>query len=195
MKASSKLRYSRKSGTDTPETMGLSLPAPPQARTDSTHWMDKDEGAVYHETEETPLLPLRWNGETPVEENGADGVDALPERLQKKSRIRANDAIISRPHQRHHYATNKNKTYTKEFQKIIGRYDLNLDDDWNIDVLPHQGRHPNAYHKFILNEMKQIHGIANGNRELFLNLFESRIKMTIRKHPDMLYSKWWRKEK
>jgi hypothetical protein len=68
------------SGTGTPEPTGLPMPTPPKARTDSTHWMDKDKRAVYHETEETPLLPLRWNGEMPVTENGADGVDAFIEK-------------------------------------------------------------------------------------------------------------------
>lgn len=53
---------------------------PPQARTDGRHWMDKDEGAVYHETEETPLLPLRWNGEMPIgEKKGTAGAEQTDE--------------------------------------------------------------------------------------------------------------------
>ena len=64
--------------------------------------------------------------------------------------------------QMHHFATDKNKKYTQAFQDITDKYGLNLDDDWNKALLPHQGRHPNAYHDFILDEMKNIDNIATG---------------------------------
>lgn len=46
----------------------------------------------------------------------------------------------------------------KEFplEEIANRYELDLDDAWNKDLLPHQGRHPNAYHEYVLDSMKQF---------------------------------------
>lgn len=39
--------------------------------------------------------------------------------------------------------------------------------------------------------MKNIDNIANGNRDIFLDLYESQIKSIIRENPDMLYSNYW----
>lgn len=62
----------------------------------------------------------------------------------------------TKPNQEHHYATNKSKTYTPQLEEIANRYELDLDDAWNKDLLPHQGRHPNAYHEYVLESMKQF---------------------------------------
>lgn len=63
---------------------------------------------------------------------------------------------VTKPNQVHHYATNKSKTYTPQLEEIANRYELDLDDAWNKDLLPHQGRHPNAYHEYVLDSMKQF---------------------------------------
>ena len=111
-------------------------------------------------------------------------------------RLDAGDSSVGRGggkvNQVHHFATDKNKKYTQAFQDITDKYGLNLDDDWNKALLPHQGRHPNAYHDFILDEMKNIDNIANGNKDIFLDLYESEIKSIIRDNPDMLYSSYWK---
>lgn len=96
-----------------------------------------------------------------------------------------------KPNQVHHYATDKNSTYTQEFRNITDKYGLDLNGDWNKELLPHQGRHPNAYHEFVLDGMKNIDNIANGNQDIFLDLYESEIKSVIRENPDMLYSDYW----
>lgn len=57
-------------------------------------------------------------------------------------------------------------------------------------MLPHQGRHPNEYHEFILESMKQFDEIANGNKEIFLQLFE-KLKQVIRDNPEMMYKEYW----
>ena len=98
----------------------------------------------------------------------------------------------AKPNQVHHYATDKNKTYTQMFRDIADKYGLDLDADWNKELLPHQGRHPNAYHDFVLDEMRNIDNIANGNKDIFLELYESEIKSVIRENPDMLYSDYWK---
>ena len=96
----------------------------------------------------------------------------------------------TKPNQVHHFATNKSKTYTPQFEEIVKKYDLDLDDEWNKDLLPHQGRHPNAYHDFILESMKQFDEIAQGNKYIFLQLFNVLIK-DIKENPDMLYKDFW----
>jgi len=79
-----------------------------------------------------------------------------------------------------------------KFEDITKKYNLDLDDIWNKESLPHQGRHPHAYHDFILDEMKNIDNIANGNKDIFLDLYESEMKNVIRNNPDMLYSNYWK---
>ena len=63
---------------------------------------------------------------------------------------------INKPMQNHHIATNKNKRFTPEMGKITNKYGLKLDESWNKEMLPHLGRHPNAYHEWVLEQMKQI---------------------------------------
>ncbi len=98
----------------------------------------------------------------------------------------------TKPKQMHHYSTNKSKTYTQALKDITDKYGLDLDDDWNKELLPHQGRHPNEYHEFVLDEVRNIDNIANGNKEIFLELYESDVKSVIRANPNMLYSSYWK---
>ncbi|NQI94094.1 AHH domain-containing protein, partial [Streptococcus suis] len=98
----------------------------------------------------------------------------------------------AKPNQIHHYATNKSKTYTPDMEKIASDYNLDLDGDWNKELLPHQGRHPNKYHDMVLEEMYKADAVAQGNREIFLELFEENVKKVIRKNPAMLYKDFWR---
>ena len=60
-------------------------------------------------------------------------------------------------------ATNKNKTYTPLMSKISEKYGLELTGDWNTELLPHQGRHPNVYHDFILEKLVEIDTKSNGD--------------------------------
>ncbi|WP_218944061.1 AHH domain-containing protein [Bacillus aquiflavi] len=103
-------------------------------------------------------------------------------------------SVKTKPNQVHHYATNKNKTYTPQMEEIASKYGLDLDYEWNKELLPHQGRHPNAYHEYILDNMKQFDEIAQGNKELFLELYEG-IKTEIRNNPEMLYKEYWNNPK
>ena len=98
---------------------------------------------------------------------------------------------VTKPNQVHHYATNKNKTYTPQLEEIANRYELDLDDAWNKDLLPHQGRHPNAYHEYVLDSMKQFDNIAQGDKDIFLKLFDN-LKNNVKSNPDMLYKDYWK---
>ena len=97
----------------------------------------------------------------------------------------------TKPNQVHHYATNKSKTYTPQLEKIAKKYEFDLDDAWNKDLLPHQGRHPNAYHEYVLDSMKQFDDIAQGDKGIFLKLFDN-LKNNVKSNPDMLYKDYWK---
>ena len=97
----------------------------------------------------------------------------------------------SKPNQVHHYATNKSKTYTPQLEEITNKYGLDLDDAWNKDLLPHQGRHPNAYHNYVLDSMKQFDDIAQGDKDVFLKLYDN-LKNNVKANPDMLYKDYWK---
>lgn len=94
--------------------------------------------------------------------------------------------------QEHHFVSPINKTYTKEFRKITDKYNLNLDDKWNKESMQHVGRHAHEYHDWILNRLKMIDKMSNGNVDLFLKNFEIYIKEPVRNNPPMLYSDFWR---
>lgn len=87
--------------------------------------------------------------------------------------------------------TDKSKSYTPQFQEITNKYGLDLKGAWNKEVLPHQGRHPNAYHDFMLDNVRQFDNIANGDKDLFLDLFNG-LKQTVNNNPEMLYKNYWR---
>lgn len=103
-------------------------------------------------------------------------------------------AAVSRikPLQLHHFATNKNKKFSGRMMEIANKHGLDLEGDWNQESLPQQGRHAEAYHSFVLEEMKIIDRVANGDRETFLHLFELRVKAKVRTNPEMLYAAYWR---
>ena len=96
------------------------------------------------------------------------------------------------PLQIHHYATNKSKKYTPSFEKIAKKYNLDLDDDWNKEALPHQGRHPYKYHDFVKEGMKKADKEAKGDVDKFKDLFDKYVKEPIRQNPDLLYKKGWK---
>lgn len=72
--------------------------------------------------------------------------------------------------QLHHYATNKNLTYTPQFEEIANKYGLKLDDEWNKGYMPHQGRHPNDYHQYVLDNMRTFDNIAQGDKEVLIRV-------------------------
>jgi len=99
----------------------------------------------------------------------------------------------SKPYQNHHFATNKNKKYTPEMEEIASHYGLDLNDSWNIEKLPHVGRHPNEYHNWILNQMREIDMTPGMNQEYFIQQFEIRVKQPVRNNPDMLNKNYWKR--
>ena len=77
-------------------------------------------------------------------------------------------------------------------ENIARKYDLDLKyGDWNQELLPHLGRHPNEYHEWVLDNMRIIDNIPNMNQQRFIMEFNYRVKIPIRNNPEMLYKKYW----
>jgi autotransporter-associated beta strand protein len=88
--------------------------------------------------------------------------------------------------QEHHFATNKNQFYTPQFKTILEKYDLTLGGAWNREILWQNGTHPEAYHDWVLEQLQAIDETAKGNVDVFLKLFETRVKQVVRNNPSML---------
>lgn len=89
--------------------------------------------------------------------------------------------------QKHHIMTNKNKTYTPEFDGIVQKYGLKLNQSWNVrTVSNHVGRHTSSYHDFILQRVKSIDVVAAGNKDVFLKHF-GKLADYVVSHPGIMY--------
>ena len=58
-------------------------------------------------------------------------------------------------------------------------------------MLPHQGRHPSAYHEFVLEGMRTASRDAGGNTDEFLRLFDTYVKEPVRQNPQLLRKEGW----
>ncbi|MCL2256248.1 MAG: AHH domain-containing protein, partial [Firmicutes bacterium] len=94
------------------------------------------------------------------------------------------------PGQKHHFLTNKHSQFTPEFKKITDKYGLNLNESWNIEILPHKGRHAAEYHRFMLKSIQNIDRAASGNKAVFLARFDI-VKNTVIQNPGMMYKAHW----
>ncbi len=96
--------------------------------------------------------------------------------------------------QNHHIVSPINKRYLPEFTPITDKYALSLKGKWNIEPISvtfHNGRHPYAYHKWILDQLKNIDAESKGDKEIFLKLFQQQIKEPLLKQPEMLGKDYW----
>lgn len=99
--------------------------------------------------------------------------------------------VDSLPKQTHHFLTNKNSKYTHQFEEVVEKYDLKLDGAWNKELMPHRGRHPNDYHDYMLNSIREIDNMASGNQSVFLSGF-SDLKKEIINNPGMIRKSFWK---
>ena len=95
------------------------------------------------------------------------------------------------PHQEHHFASNKNGDFTPQYKAIADQYGLDLNGSWNKDLLPHLGRHPNEYHRFVLENMRRAAKEAGSNVNKFLELYQKYVVKPISKHPELLRKAGW----
>ena len=94
----------------------------------------------------------------------------------------------------HHVASNKSKKYTPEFQKIANKFNLNLNDDWNIikGMENHHGRHNNHYHEFILSQMKIFADSSSSDVEFLAKFDMLKNLLNTDEYRGMMYSDFWR---
>lgn len=98
------------------------------------------------------------------------------------------DQVKEIPHQIHHLITNKGVYWPKIMRKITDNYKLDLDGDWNKVFLPgHKGKHTEQYHRWVYTELRGIDARAKGNTELFLDLFNEKIKKPVLENPRLPY--------
>jgi HNH/ENDO VII superfamily nuclease len=87
----------------------------------------------------------------------------------------------------HHFATNKHGLFTKPMEGIAGRYGLSLDGSWNKALMPHAGRHTHAYHRMVLQQMRNAHNIAKGNVATFIEHFNENVVKPVLNDPSQMY--------
>ena len=91
--------------------------------------------------------------------------------------------------ERHHFLSNKNSTYTPQYEAVTARYNAELEQPWNTEHMSgHRGRHTNAYHDFMLQMLYEIDYIAQGDPRLFHEGF-SVLKDYVLENPWITYAK------
>ncbi len=117
--------------------------------------------------------------------------------LLKKAGPELVEKLGSLPSQIHHIASNKNPQWIGEFTRITERFGLDLDGAWNKITLPHKrgwsggGGHPDQYHEWVLEEMRDIAKEAGDSTNKFLELWGERVRDIIESNPEMLFEEWW----
>ncbi|MDR0207197.1 MAG: AHH domain-containing protein [Bacteroidales bacterium] len=97
------------------------------------------------------------------------------------------------PTQMHHFATNKHSFYTPRMQEVVKPLGLDLSSSWNKALMPHVGRHPDAYHRFVLDQMTKASNAAGGNQAIFLQLYNNIVVQPVLDNPLMLRKVGWLK--
>jgi hypothetical protein len=92
----------------------------------------------------------------------------------------------------HHFATNKHSQFTVQMSEIASKYNLKLNGAWNKQILPHLGRHPHDYHKFVLDGMQRARILAGESTEEFLKFFDKLVKQPIINNPSKLRKSGWK---
>lgn len=86
---------------------------------------------------------------------------------------------------------NNGAGHTPQMQSIADRYGLDLDGSWNQELMAHLGRHPNAYHEFVLDGMRTAAREAGTDRTKFLELFDQYVKQPVIDNPGLLRRSGW----
>lgn len=74
---------------------------------------------------------------------------------------------------------------------IAKQFGLDINGAWNKAAMPHLGRHPNAYHEFVLKGMQDAAAGAGGNQAKFLQLFDQYVKQPVLQNPNLLRKSGW----
>lgn len=91
----------------------------------------------------------------------------------------------------HQFVTNEKSVFTPPMQSIADRYGLSLDDAWNTAPMSHLGRHPNAYHDFVLRGMQRAASEAGTDAAHFTQLFDQYVRQPVLQNPELLRRSGW----
>ena len=76
-------------------------------------------------------------------------------------------------------------------REIAKQFGLDLDGAWNKAAMPHVGRHPNAYHNFVLKGMQDAATSASGSQARFLQLYNKYVIQPVLDNPLLLRKGGW----
>jgi len=96
------------------------------------------------------------------------------------------------PEQTHHILTiTHDSKWTPIFEKFVKKYNLDLKGAWNQIDIPHKSKHAEQYHEWVYNELVRIDKIAKGDKDMFLELFDTEIKQKVIDNPWVVRKDWW----
>lgn len=98
------------------------------------------------------------------------------------------------PEQFHHMASDKHSEWSPQFQEIADRYGLSITDsarEWNVHEIPHRGPHHPDYHRWVWRNMERADEIADGDTQVFLDLFDRWIVQVVRDDPTIVRWAYW----
>jgi RHS repeat-associated protein len=98
--------------------------------------------------------------------------------------------VAKKPDQNHHVVAQGEKAFRDSYDEVLNKYDLSIDDEWNIVVMPHQGRHPKAYYMWVAEKLALADRIAQGNKKVFED-FMKELAEYVKKHPELLTKEYW----
>jgi RHS repeat-associated protein len=99
---------------------------------------------------------------------------------------KAVELIKKLPEQTHHLMSDKCK-WTEKFAGYVEKYGLDLNKgDWNKVRIPHDGPHAPEYHEWVDRTVQQIMKEAGNDRELFLKLYDEKVKKVVEANPAMV---------
>ena len=63
--------------------------------------------------------------------------------------------------------------------------------DSEYAVLADEIRHPNNYHQWVSENIREINKMSNMNQTEFIRLFQEKVIIPVSNNPDMLYKRYW----
>ncbi len=96
--------------------------------------------------------------------------------------------------QLHHFASNKHSYWTARFEQIASRFDLSLNDAWNLNPFStqyHSGPHPEAYHQWVFEQMTRAANQAGASANQFIILFQEYVVSPVMENPEMMKPEYW----
>lgn len=104
------------------------------------------------------------------------------------------DGPTGLPIETHHLASDKHLSYyTPQFLDFLSAYPtLSLNQSWNLLSMKHKGRHPNEYHKWVLDRMDEADAVAQGDPTVFVAEFTARVTDLVEASPLMIRAGYWK---